>query len=453
MNRQVEGIIAEIKRKNQQISDLNHEIEILTKNLEEALKILRLETPQTFVSRLASTPVINTITQNLPEMPKSLSSINLTDRIKHPKDYIQAFEKITKFYDYKSNSTILRNGKFSKYPRYICKENADPSLVKSLLMYGFIDKIMVDETLTSISMLPSLIAESVQAMMQSYGPGGIYGVQVFDACTDLTGKPILICQIFKYGRNTAIEGDSTSLKAPMPCTLEEFEDWICNKRAIGIAVLKSKLEDFIRGRKACVLGSRMGGDVEEILTLYYNNDVLKTDTTELTAMYKRIIEGKYNHSMKTRELYKEMTPGQRRKTIENGVSEYTKMSNSEERIKEIWNEILVKEGLKTIITKIEENQEKSRQIIREEITALWNISEVPTFKQILGKLTTIQNYLEPKKEIVENEEKPEVVPINIIGSSIKSPILMDISKSKPQMSTGVKRAINSLAELHKKGKF
>ena len=81
---------------------------------------------------------------------------------------------------------------------------------------------MVDETLTSISKLPSLIAESVQAMMQSYGSGGIYGVHVFDACTDLTAKPILICQIFKYGRNTTIKGDNTSLKAPMPCTLEEF---------------------------------------------------------------------------------------------------------------------------------------------------------------------------------------------------------------------------------------
>ena len=78
MNRQVEGIIAEIKRKNQQISDLNHEIEILTKNLEEALKILRLETPQTFVSRLASTPVINTITQNLPEMPIELNIPRIT---------------------------------------------------------------------------------------------------------------------------------------------------------------------------------------------------------------------------------------------------------------------------------------------------------------------------------------------------------------------------------------
>ena len=49
---------------------------------------------------------------------------------------------------------------------------------------------------------------------------------------------------------------------------------------------------------------------------------------------------------------------------ENGVSEYIKMSNSEERIKDIWNEILVKEGLKTIITKIEENQEKSRQTLK-----------------------------------------------------------------------------------------
>ena len=59
----------------------------------------------------------------------------------------------------------------------------------------------------------------------------------------------------------------------------------------------------------------MGGDVEEILTLYYNNDVLKTNTMELTTMYKRVTKGKYNHSMETMELYKEMTSGQRRKTL------------------------------------------------------------------------------------------------------------------------------------------
>ena len=37
-------------------------------------------------------------------------------------------------------------------------------------MFGFIDKIMVDETLRSISNLPSIIIESGQATMNSYGP-------------------------------------------------------------------------------------------------------------------------------------------------------------------------------------------------------------------------------------------------------------------------------------------
>ena len=152
-------------------------------------------------------------------------------------------------------------------------------------------------------------------MIQSYGPEGIYGVQVFDACTDLVGKPIIICQIFKYGRNTTIEGDNTSLKTHMPCTIEEFQEWISNKRAIGLSVLKSKLDDLIRGRKACVLGSSMRGDVEEILTLYYNNDILKTDTSNLVAMHNRITGGNYNHAPKTKELFKDIITGQRRKTM------------------------------------------------------------------------------------------------------------------------------------------
>ncbi|KAL8105183.1 hypothetical protein AgCh_029105 [Apium graveolens] len=39
----------------------------------------------------------------------------------------------------------------------------------------------------------------------------------------------------------------------MACTIEQFGDWLCNKRAIGIATLKSKLEDMIRGGKTCVI--------------------------------------------------------------------------------------------------------------------------------------------------------------------------------------------------------
>ena len=131
------------------------------------------------------------------------------------------------------------------------------------------------------------------------------------------------------------------------------------------------------------------------------------------------------------------------------------MNNTENQIKDIWNEIFIKESLNAILKKMEENQEISRKIIKEEITALWNISEIPIFKQILDKLTIIQNSLEQNKEkkIIKDEtEEPELVPITVIGRT-KEPILMDISKSKPKITIGVKRTINGLAELHKSGKF
>lgn len=131
------------------------------------------------------------------------------------------------------------------------------------------------------------------------------------------------------------------------------------------------------------------------------------------------------------------------------------MNNTENQIKDIWNEIFIKESLNAILKKMEENQEISRKIIKEEITALWNISEIPIFKQILDKLTIIQNSLEQNKEkkvIKDETEEPELVPITVIGRT-KEPILMDISKSKPKITIGVKRTINGLAELHKSGKF
>ena len=205
MNQQVEEILLEIKKKNEQIAALNQDINSLVQTLQEKMKAIKtLQTsPQTFISRLATTPVINPIIQTNLEI--SLNTIIMADRIKYPKETIEAFERITKYYDYKSNTTILRNGKTSRYPRYICTENADPTIVKNLLKFGFIDKIIVDDTLSSISKLPSLLVESVEAMKESYGPGGTYGIQVFDACTDLTGKPIILCQIFRVKRDTTIE--------------------------------------------------------------------------------------------------------------------------------------------------------------------------------------------------------------------------------------------------------
>ena len=53
---------------------------------------------------------------------------------------------------------------------------------------------------------------------------------------------------------------------------------------------------------------------------------------------------------------------------------------------------------------------------------------------------------------MEEDKEKEMVPINVIGR-LKEPVMMDISKSKPKLTIGVKRGINSLAELHKLGKF
>lgn len=82
---------------------------------------------------------------------------------------------------------ILRSLKLSKYPIYLCSEKANPDVVEKLFTYEFIDKIMVDVTLYSISKLPSLILESVRATIESYG-NGTFGIQIFDASTDLTGN-------------------------------------------------------------------------------------------------------------------------------------------------------------------------------------------------------------------------------------------------------------------------
>lgn len=314
---QMEDILADIKEKNEQVSTLNMEINSLIKTLEEKMRILKTiqNSPQNFVSRLISTPAINPISTINPTQPNSPNFITLADRTKYPKTYTDAYERIVKYYDYKSNNTIVRNTKLMKYPRYICLTNADPLVVKNLLLHGFVDKIMTDETLMSISKLPSLLTESVQAMMKSYGPGGIYEIQVFDACSDLTGKPILLCQIFKQGRNSDIEFMKESLKMSTPCTLEQFQEWICNKRAIGISTLKSKLEDLIRGRKSCVIAYGQGGDVEDIITLYYNNDVLSTDVTNLSIMHSNIAGLKHKHATRTMELAKQMIAVQRNKSV------------------------------------------------------------------------------------------------------------------------------------------
>lgn len=111
---------------------------------------------------------------------------------------------------------------------------------------------MVDQTLYNISKLPSIIVESVTSMMESFGQG-IYRIQIFDASTDLVGKPIIICQLFKIGK-VPINGDYEDLKLSAPCTIEKFQEWLSTKRAIGLMTLKTKIQDMLKAGKANIIG-------------------------------------------------------------------------------------------------------------------------------------------------------------------------------------------------------
>ena len=266
---------------------------------------------QTFTSKLATMPSTSISNQISP-------SITMSQKLKYSPETITAFEKIMKFYDYKSNQEILRCSKVSKYPRYLCSEISNPDVVEKLFAYGFIDKIVVTETLQSISKLPTIIVDSVNAMMESFGKGA-YGIQIFDASTDLVGKPIVICQIFKIGKNTNITGDYKELKLPEPCTIDKFQDWLSAKRAIGLLTLKSKLEDMMKAGKSTVIASGKGGQVEEIITLYYSHEAITADSTAFQGMYDRIINLKHAHAKTTIEQYQEMIGPKKRPIVTNTI--------------------------------------------------------------------------------------------------------------------------------------
>ena len=138
-----------------------------------------------------------------------------------------------------------------------------------------------------------------------------------------------------------------------------------------------------------------------------------------------------------------------------GRSESTnnKMSDSE-FIKNLWEEIIVKEKLNAIMRLVEkqDNQENLRQRIREELTSLWNNSEIPTLKMILDKLIKLE---EGKQKIIPEKEitnKPELKAINA-WRRVNEPMMIDISKMKPNISEPIGKVLDNLGQLSKKGKF
>lgn len=131
------------------------------------------------------------------------------------------------------------------------------------------------------------------------------------------------------------------------------------------------------------------------------------------------------------------------------------MSNTNEKIQNLWEELIVKEKMDIIITKlnkIEKEQNQLRQIIKDELTNLWNVSEIPTFRIILEKLTKLEEVKNKQKLEKEELQQPEIKPINI-WKRTKEPIMVDISKNKPKISKSVEKMLDGLLTLQKEKKF
>lgn len=310
---------------HKEIARLQKEMETITLENQHFLKQLMEATKDKAsikVSAITPTTKPMTFSSKLVTMPSSsisistnLSNLSMSDKLKYTPETLKAYDQITKYYDYKSNPDTCRLSKSTKYPRYICYENAKPETVYNLFMYGFVDKILTDEDMYSISKLPSSIIRSMEAMIKEMGTGS-YGIQIFDASTDLVGKPIILCQLFKTGKNTEIMGDTQSLKIPFPCDIGKFQEWLCEKRAIGLSTLRSKIRDMIRAGKAVVISESHGGGItEHIITLYYDYSITHSGTAALEIMLDKIENLKYNHAKHTIECYQRMTGPRKRPLI------------------------------------------------------------------------------------------------------------------------------------------
>lgn len=290
--------LKQLKEGNKQLREKLEEQDKAIEQMEEALKDYEL-IKKLKISDEPNTP-IRQFTR-LGTLPNN--DLKFADKLKYDKNLQEVYDIINTFYSYQSNQTIYRPIRDPKYPRYICMEHAKPDIVLKLFTYGCLDKVFVDETLYSISKLPSIIVKSVKAMMGNIG-SGLYGIQIFDASTDLVGKPIIICQLFKTGEKTTIEGNNMSINAKIPCKIEYFQNWLCEKRALGVLTIKSKIESMINERKTYVLGQEKGGEVEEIITLYYSKYVTNdNDNPTLEDFNERLTNLEHTHAPKTIEEY------------------------------------------------------------------------------------------------------------------------------------------------------
>lgn len=216
-----------------------------------------------------------------------LDSFKLND---YQKDLSNFLEKV---YDFKGHETVFRTLKITKYPRYLCTEDCKPAVVKTLFMYGFLDKVITDHTQESIAQLPSVIHRSMDIIFESFGKG-LYGLQFHEASSDGVGKPIYVCQIFRVGKN--LEGVSGPFKSEIPCTSENVQDWIEEKRSSGLFAIIKQLELALKSEKLSVITHTRQGPVSK---------AMMDEQSVIQGMLDRLKNLKHNHTPGTIKKFRD----------------------------------------------------------------------------------------------------------------------------------------------------
>ncbi|XP_065876540.1 uncharacterized protein [Euphorbia lathyris] len=316
--------ISEIRNQNRRMLAMIRNHENFLDNLEEELKKLQSQNNQNIrtIAPRSSYELLGDLHKKPIEMPtlssglsgattlnhsklinQNSSEITTSQVIQFPPEMTEAYKNIMKFFTYKKSQTVYRTIKMTKYPRYICSEDCSPDVVQKLFRYGFLDKVMTDESLNSVSKLPSIIPRSIDELGLRFGRG-IFCVQIFDAAMDLEGKPIIIAQIFKTGRNTKIDVDNSDHQWDIPCKVENFKSWLGEKRAHGIHTIKCRLEDYIRNKKVAIIARSNHGEVEEMITINYLMEMGdETSQQILIEMHTKLMDKKYKHSSETLAHY------------------------------------------------------------------------------------------------------------------------------------------------------
>lgn len=89
----------------------------------------------------------------------------------------------------------------------------------------------------------------------------------------------------------------------LPSTIEKFQEWVFTKRAVDLETLKTKIQDMLMVIKANIIRLSQGWHVEEITSIYYDNETMLKNTVECEIMLNKFINLKHTYTKEIIEQY------------------------------------------------------------------------------------------------------------------------------------------------------